>query len=122
MHHGDRGGGFCWRARLGWVGRFREPRFIRFEVKGVTFVPFDVNGNRIDGEPVYIYPDELEAFRLVYLENLTQEDAAKSMGISRGTLWRLLDSARKKIAQALVERRPIVVVGIESGIDRANQQ
>jgi len=60
-------------------------------------------------EPVFIMPDELEALRLVYLEGLTQQEASERMGISRGTLWRLLDNGRKKIVLALVEKRPIVL-------------
>jgi len=31
------------------------------------------------------------------------------MGLSRGTIWRLLVSARRKIVQALFEGRPLVV-------------
>jgi hypothetical protein len=42
------------------------------------------------------------------LEGLTQEKAASSMNVSRGTLWRLLESGRKKVVQALVEKRPLV--------------
>ncbi len=55
-------------------------------------------------------PDELEALRLVYLEGLTQEEAAKRMNVSRGTLWRMLNSGRRKVVQALVELRPIVIL------------
>jgi predicted DNA-binding protein (UPF0251 family) len=29
------------------------------------------------------------------------------MGVSRGTVWRLLQSARRKTAQALTEGRPL---------------
>ena len=75
----------------------------------VTFVPHDEAGQPIEAEPVIIMPDELEALRLVYLEGLTQKEASERMGISRGTLWRLLDSGRKKLVRALIERRPIVL-------------
>ncbi|MFX0014058.1 MAG: DUF134 domain-containing protein [Promethearchaeota archaeon] len=44
---------------------------------------------------------ELEALRLVDEENLTQEQAAERMHISRGTLWRILQQARKKVILAL---------------------
>ena len=44
---------------------------------------------------------ELEVLRLVDGENLTQEQAAKKMLISRGTLWRIVQQARKKIILAL---------------------
>ncbi len=54
--------------------------------------------------------DELEAMRLVYLDGLSQDEAARRMGVSRGTLWRLLDSGRKKVTLALVEIKPILVL------------
>jgi len=50
---------------------------------------------------------ELEAFRLVDMEGLSQEEAGQRMGISRGTVWRLVQSARKKTAQALSEGRSL---------------
>ena len=61
-------------------------------------------------EPVFLDIAELEAFRLVDLEGLSQEEAGKRMGVSRGTVWRLLHSARRKTAQALTEGRPLQIV------------
>jgi hypothetical protein len=52
---------------------------------------------------------ELEAFRLVDMEGLSQEEAGQQMGVSRGTIWRLVQSARKKAAQALSEGRSIYI-------------
>lgn len=52
---------------------------------------------------ISLQQDELESLRLCDLLGLTQEQAGKKMGVSRGTVQRLLASARKKIAQALVE-------------------
>jgi len=75
------------------------------------FAPLDDLGNPLSSPPIYLRPDEFEALRLVYLEGRTQEEAAKLMKISRGTLWRALDSGRRKLVQALVERRPIVLTG-----------
>jgi predicted DNA-binding protein (UPF0251 family) len=60
--------------------------------------------------PIFIDSAELEAFRLVDLEGLSQEEAGQKMGVSRGTVWRLLQSARKKTAQALTEGRPLQIV------------
>ncbi|MHC1628080.1 MAG: DUF134 domain-containing protein [Candidatus Nezhaarchaeales archaeon] len=98
-----------WCPRRMGPGRPVKPRFIGFTIQSVMFMPMDPSGMPLDGEPIYLAPDELEALRNVYLENLTQEEAAKRMNISRGTLWRLLESARRKITQALVEKRPIVI-------------
>ena len=98
-----------WHPRRGGPGRPIKPRFIGFPFQSVTFMPVDSSGVPLDGEPICLAPDELEAMRNVYLEKLTQEEAARRMNISRGTLWRLLESARRKVTQALVERRPIVI-------------
>ncbi len=61
-------------------------------------------------EPIFIDIAELEAFRLADLEGLSQEEAGQRMGVSRGTVWRLLQSARRKTAQALTEGRPLQIV------------
>jgi hypothetical protein len=60
--------------------------------------------------PIFIDIAELEAFRLVDLEGLSQEEAGQKMGVSRGTVWRLIQSARRKTAQALTEGRPLQIV------------
>ena len=52
--------------------------------------------------------DELEALRLCDLQGLTQEQAGRSMGISRGTVQRILTTARRKVAQALVEGAALI--------------
>ncbi len=61
-------------------------------------------------EPVLLDIAELEAFRLVDLEGLSQEEAGQKMGVSRGTVWRLLQNARRKTAQAITEGRPLQIV------------
>jgi len=91
-------------------GRPPKPRLLSFQPKTVVFIPHDENGNPIPPKsPVSLAPDEYEAFILVYFLGLRQEEAAVKMGISRGTLWRCLESARRKIGQALSELRPIIV-------------
>ena len=64
--------------------------------------------------PVSIDVAEAEAFRLVDMEGLSQEEAGQKMNISRGTIWRLVQSARRKAAQALSEGRPILIVAAPS--------
>ena len=58
---------------------------------------------------IAISHEELETLRLCDLKGLTQEEAGQSMRISRGTVQRILTSARKKVAQALVESCAIVL-------------
>jgi len=43
------------------------------------------------------------------VEGLSQEEAGERMGVSRGTVWRLLQEARRKTAQALTEGRRIQI-------------
>ncbi len=108
-----------WRWRWGSRGRGRPPkhRMIWARFSRVSFIPLDDQGLPIHNEPIYILPDEYEALRLVYLEGFTQEEAAAKMGISRGTLWRILNSGRRKLIQAIVEQHPIVISGKEAGED-----
>ncbi|AFN03413.1 hypothetical protein PFC_02240 [Pyrococcus furiosus COM1] len=60
--------------------------------------------------PIIMTYEEFEALRLVDYEGLTQEEAGKRMGVSRGTIWRALTSARKKVAQMLVEGRELIIL------------
>lgn len=60
---------------------------------------------------VVLTVEELEAVRLCDLENLEQDDAAGSMGVSRGTFQRILYRARKKIAEALCAGKAIEIGG-----------
>lgn len=55
--------------------------------------------------------DELEALRLCDLLGLSQEEAGVKMGVSRGTVQRLLASARAKVADALVNGKALVLEG-----------
>ncbi|MFW9974708.1 MAG: DUF134 domain-containing protein [Candidatus Thorarchaeota archaeon] len=60
-------------------------------------------------EPIYIDLAEAEVLRLVDLEGLYQEQAGNELGVSRGTVWRLLASAREKVTRSIFEGRQLVV-------------
>ena len=62
-------------------------------------------------EEVSLTFDEIEAIRLADLENLYQEQVATRMGVSRQTVGRILVSARKKVAEALVTGKAIRLEG-----------
>ena len=57
--------------------------------------------------------DEFEALRLADYEGLYQEQAAERMRISRQTFGRIVEAARKKVAQALVEGLALRIEGGE---------
>lgn len=62
-------------------------------------------------EHVILQYDEYESIKLVNYNNISQEDAADSMNISRPTLTRIYNSALTKIAQAFVEGKSIIIEG-----------
>ncbi len=53
-------------------------------------------------EEVCLQMDELEALRLADSEGMYHEEAAGKMNISRATFGRILDSARHKVADAII--------------------
>ena len=60
-------------------------------------------------EEISLEADELEAIKLSDLECLYQEDAAKKMGISRQTFGRIILSAHKKIAEAIIKGKALKI-------------
>jgi predicted DNA-binding protein (UPF0251 family) len=76
---------------------------------------FSGRGFRPIGRPACELPtvalglDELEAIRLVDRELLYQDAAAERMGISRQTFARILDRARRAVAECLVDGKVLVV-------------
>jgi predicted DNA-binding protein (UPF0251 family) len=77
---------------------------------GVTY--FKPAGVRmVDLEESIISVEEFEAVRLKDLEGLNQEQAAKKMNISQPTFHRLVQKARKKIADAIVNGKAIKIQG-----------
>ncbi|MEX2689996.1 MAG: DUF134 domain-containing protein [Candidatus Njordarchaeum guaymaensis] len=104
------------RRRRGWrrksyPGRPIKPRYLSGLPPFRHFIPSIPSTMQIQPkEPVFLSFDEFEALKLIDLEDLTQESAGNRMGVSRGTIWRLLKSARKKIITALLEGREILIV------------
>ncbi|MGI6261347.1 MAG: DUF134 domain-containing protein [Acutalibacteraceae bacterium] len=55
--------------------------------------------------------DEYETVRLIDLETCTQEECAAQMRVSRTTVQGIYNAARRKIADALVNGRRLVISG-----------
>jgi uncharacterized protein len=53
--------------------------------------------------------DELEAVRLADFEGMYHEDAAVKMNISRATFGRILSSARRKVADVIVNGKALKI-------------
>jgi len=60
--------------------------------------------------------DEAEALRLADLEGLYQEAAARRMGISRPTFGRIIESAHRKVADALLNGKALRIDGGEVSV------
>lgn len=56
---------------------------------------------------VTLDPDEIEALRLAHIRLMYQEEAAERMNISRQTFGRIIDSAHKKITDALINGKAL---------------
>ena len=66
-----------------------------------SFAPDD--GENVPEETVILSLDEFETIRLMDREGLTQEQCARRMGVARTTVTAIYDSARKKLARAIVD-------------------
>ncbi len=60
-------------------------------------------------EVIRLGVDELEALRLCDLEGQEQESAGTRMGVSRGTVQRMLKSGRAKVVRALLDSSALVI-------------
>ena len=60
---------------------------------------------------VCLQVDELEALRLADLEGHYQEEAARKMKVSRQTFGRIVESARRKVAEALIGGKVLKIEG-----------
>lgn len=83
--------------------RIQEQPLSRF------FKPQGIPLIRLEGVTMTL--DEYEAVRLADLQGLYQEDAARRMGVSRQTFGRIVESAHRKIADALVNAKALEIKG-----------
>jgi len=58
---------------------------------------------------VSLAADELEALYLCDLQGLSQQHAGERMGVSRGTIQRLVTEGRRKIVAAISEGQALVL-------------
>ncbi len=74
----------------------------------LEFVPVQDAG---DKAPMILTVDEYETVRLIDREGLSQETCSERMEIARTTVQKIYDTARKKLAEALVEGLPLRIQG-----------
>jgi uncharacterized protein len=93
------------------VPRSRTPRKISNlpEIKG--FKPYGGNANNSKTSSVTLLLEEYEALKLCDFDLNNHMESSEIMGVSRPTFTRIYASALKKIAQAFVEGRGIIIEG-----------
>lgn len=87
--------------------RPRLRRHIRFSPNVTFFKPQGVPMRELD--LIELNLEEIEAVRLTQYQSLSQIEAAEMMKTSQSSLQRILSSALKKIATALVEGKAIKI-------------
>ncbi|MDO4650549.1 MAG: DUF134 domain-containing protein [Eubacteriales bacterium] len=65
----------------------------------------------VSKETITLTVDEYEVIRLVDLEKKTHVKCAAQMGISKTTVTEIYESAREKIAECLVNGKPLMITG-----------
>lgn len=87
--------------------RRRKCRKIDFSPEMTIFKPSGIPMRLLDF--VELELDEAEAIRLADYEQLYHEQAGKQMGISRQTFSRLLTAAHRKISDAIINGKCLII-------------
>jgi len=85
---------------------FRRRR-VGFSTNFFNFVPRGIR----NFDEVILAVDEAEAIKLIDIEEMEQEKAAKKMQISQPTFSRILKTARKKVSDAIINGKAIKIQG-----------
>lgn len=94
-------------------------RRLRKVVAPPKFKGYKPYGSRVGNkEPTELLYEEYESIKLADYDLLNHLEAAKIMGVSRPTFARIYETARRKIAQALVETREIIAVFGNAVLDK----
>lgn len=86
-----------------------KPRCIGADPEATYFKPRGIPLRKL--EQIILTLDEVEALRLKNLERLEQTTAAKRMKVSQSTFQRILTSANRKVATALLCGKAIKIEG-----------
>ena len=91
------------------MGRPHKKRFVAYNPGVCYFKPRGIP--MLDLEEIRLTIDEREALRLADLEGLSHEEAGQMMGVSRATFGRIIEQARKVVADALINGKAIHIEG-----------
>ena len=88
-------------------GRCRRKRWISYIPEDHPFIS---PSKELIPNSVFLTFEEIEIIRLIDIENMTQQEAAAQLGISRKTLWNDLQRVRRKVAHAIIHGHPLCAV------------
>ncbi len=91
------------------MGRPKKCRWVETEPDITFFKPRGIPLRSL--EQIVITVDELEAMRLADYLEMTQEEVAQKMQVSRPTVTRMLARAHRAVAEALVAGKAICIEG-----------
>jgi len=86
-----------------------KPKLVKETPRADLYKPRGIPASQL--EETVLRVEELEALRLVDLEGMYQEDAAREMGISRQTLQRMVTDARAKLIEAIYSGKALRIEG-----------
>jgi uncharacterized protein len=86
-----------------------KPRKLLLPHKEISFIPG--NEDATLKETITLLSEEYEVIKLIDYENMNHLQAAKVLHVSRPTLTRIYQRARKKIAESLVELKILKLGG-----------
>ena len=89
--------------------RPQKDRFVKFDPDISYFKPRGIPMQNLD--EVRLTVDEGEAIRLADLLGMSHEEAGRHMGVSRATFGRIVQKARKTVADALINGKAINIEG-----------
>lgn len=90
------------------MARPRKCRRVCAMPRNNSFAPL---GTLQEAEKIIMAVDEYETIRLIDLAGYTQEECAAQMGIARTTVQGIYNDARRKLADALVNGKPLFIEG-----------
>jgi len=88
-------------------GRCRRKRWISYVPEDHPFIP---SHHGLIPNSVFLTFEEIEIIRLIDIENMTQQEAATQLGVSRKTLWNDLQRVRRKVAHAIIHGHQLCAV------------
>ena len=89
--------------------RPQKNRFVKFDPAISYFKPRGIPMQNL--KEVHLTIDEGEAIRLADLLGMSHEKAGRRMGVSRATFGRIVQKARKTVADALINGKAINIEG-----------